>query len=187
MRTNIISITEIRPQFVCHYGDVKMGAIASQITSLTIVYSTVYADADQRKHQSPASLAFVRGIHRGPVNSPHKWPITRKMFPFDDVIMVPDDVMAWKRFSHYCPCVNPRRQVPKMRVFDVFLFVFPNKHYILLVIPGVTMYLCHHCDELWWSLTVSRHQNLTPLLVIQSFWKFASNTYSCCSLCNILK
>ena len=49
-----------------------MGAIASQITSLTIVYSTVYSDADQRKHQSSASLAFVRGIHRGPVNFPHK-------------------------------------------------------------------------------------------------------------------
>ena len=64
-----------------------MGAIASQITSLTIVYSTVYPDADQRKHQSSASLAFMRGIHRGPVNSPHKWPVTRKMFPFDDVIM----------------------------------------------------------------------------------------------------
>ena len=46
-----------------------MSAIASQITSLTIVYSTVYSDADQRKHQSSTSLAFVRGIHRGPVNS----------------------------------------------------------------------------------------------------------------------
>ena len=64
-----------------------MGAIASQITSLTIVYSTVYSDADQRKQQSSASLAFVRGIHRGTVNSPHKWPVTRKMFPFDEVIM----------------------------------------------------------------------------------------------------
>ena len=64
-----------------------MGAIATQITSLTIVYSTVYSGADQSKHQSSASLAFVWGIHRGPVNSPHKWPVTRKMFPFDDVIM----------------------------------------------------------------------------------------------------
>ena len=70
-----------------HYGDVIMGTMASQITSLIIVYSTVYSGADQRKHQSSASLAFVRGIHRGPVNSPHKWPVTRKMFPFDDVIM----------------------------------------------------------------------------------------------------
>ena len=67
-------------------GDI-MGAIASQITSLTIVYAIVYSDADQRKHQSSWSLAFLRGIHRGPVNSPHKLPVTRKMFPFDDVIM----------------------------------------------------------------------------------------------------
>ena len=67
--------------------DVIMGAMASQTTSLTIVYSTVYSGADHRKHQSSASLAFVGGIHRGPVNSPHKWPVTRKMLPFDDVIM----------------------------------------------------------------------------------------------------
>ena len=64
-----------------------MGTIASQITSLPSVYSTVYSGADQSKHQSSASLAFVWGIHRGPVNSPHKGPVTRKMFPFDDVIM----------------------------------------------------------------------------------------------------
>ena len=65
-----------------HYDDVMMGAMASQVTSLTIVYSTVYPDADQRKHQSCSSLAFVREIRRGPVNSPHKWPVTRKIFPF---------------------------------------------------------------------------------------------------------
>ena len=72
---------------IMHYCDVIMGAVASQITSLMIVYSTVYSDADQSKHQSPASLAFVRGIHRGPVNSPHKWPVTRQRFPIDDIIM----------------------------------------------------------------------------------------------------
>ena len=60
-----------------------------QITSFTIVYSALYSGADQRKHQSSASPAFVRGIHRGPVNSPHKCPVTRKMFPFHDVIMIP--------------------------------------------------------------------------------------------------
>ena len=58
-----------------------MGMIVSQITSLTIVYSTVYSGADQRKHQSSASLAFVRGIHQGLVNSPHKWPVTLKNVP----------------------------------------------------------------------------------------------------------
>ena len=70
------------------YNDVIMGAIASQITSLTIVYSPVYSSRSQRKYQSSASLAFMRGIHRWPVNSPHKGPVTRKKFPFDDVIMV---------------------------------------------------------------------------------------------------
>ena len=64
-----------------------MGTVASQITSLTIVYSTVYSGADQRKYQSSAWLAFVRGIHRGPVNPPHKWPVTWKRFAFDDVII----------------------------------------------------------------------------------------------------
>ena len=80
-----------------HYNDFIMSAIASEITSLMIVYSTVYSVADQRKHQSSTSLAFVRGSHLGPVNSPHKWPVTRKMFPFDDVIM--DNVMLthWGR------------------------------------------------------------------------------------------
>ena len=71
-----------------HYNDVTMSKVASQITSFTIVYSTVYSGPDQTKHQSSASLAFVQGIHRGPVNSPHKWPVTRKMFPFDDVIII---------------------------------------------------------------------------------------------------
>ena len=86
-----------------HYCDTVIGAVASQITSLTIVYSTVYSDADQRKHQSSASLASVRGIHRRPVNSPHKWPVTRKMFPFDDVIMREDPVGIIVTISVYLP------------------------------------------------------------------------------------
>ena len=74
-------------EWLTHYRDVIMNTIATQITSLTIVHLAVYSGSDQRKHQSSASLAFVRGIHHWPVNSPHKWPVTRKMFPFDDVIM----------------------------------------------------------------------------------------------------
>ena len=70
-----------------HYSDVIMGAMASQITLVSIVYSTVCSDTDQGKHQIFAALAFVRGIHRWPANSPHKGPVTRKIFPFDDVIM----------------------------------------------------------------------------------------------------
>ena len=79
-----------------HYDDVIMTMLASQITSLTVVYSIVYSGVDQSKHQSSASLAFVQEIHRGPVNFPHKWPVTRKMLPFDDVIMADsDEIIYW--------------------------------------------------------------------------------------------
>ena len=77
-----------------HYSDIIMSVMASRIISLTIVYSTIYSGADQRKHQSSTSLAFVRGIHRWPVNSPHKWPVMQKMFSFDDFIM------WWIYFNH---------------------------------------------------------------------------------------
>ena len=66
---SIVELKWFSQDFDYHYTDVIMGAIASQITSLTAVYSTVYSDADQGKHQSSTSLAFVWGIHRGPVNS----------------------------------------------------------------------------------------------------------------------
>ena len=70
------------------YNDVIMNARASQSTGVSVFYSTVCSGADLRKHQSSASLDFVRRIHRWPVNSPHKWPVTWKMLPFDDVIMI---------------------------------------------------------------------------------------------------
>ena len=88
-KSHIIKSAKQPPKFSggFHYNGVIMSSMASRITSLTTVYSRVYSGADQRKHQSSASLAFVRGIHRWPVNSPHKGPVTRIMFPFDDVIM----------------------------------------------------------------------------------------------------
>ena len=70
-----------------HYSDNIRSTMASQITTFTTVYSTIHSGADQRKHQSSASMAFVRGIHWGPVNAPHTGPVTRKMFPLDDVII----------------------------------------------------------------------------------------------------
>ena len=75
------------PHKLTHYSDVIMSAMAPLITGVSIVYSTVCWGTDQRKHQGSTLLAFVRGIHRWPVNSPYKWPTTRKMFPFGDVIM----------------------------------------------------------------------------------------------------
>ena len=73
---------------------------------LSVVYSIVYSGTRQRKPQSSALLAFVRVIHRSPVNSPHKGPVTRKMFPFDDVIMgiwiKPDVYMLNTRWPVTC-------------------------------------------------------------------------------------
>ena len=92
-----------------------MGAIASQITSLAIVYSLVYSDAEHRKHQSSASLAFVRGIHRGPVNSPHKWSVTRKMFH----LMTP----SWKSLIDmaWLPAAKKLRIIPASGLHQVWL------------------------------------------------------------------
>ena len=91
-RPVMFSISQKNPLTFCnshsHYSHLMMGAIAYRIASLTIVYSIVYSGGDQRKHQSSVSLAFVRGIHRWPVNSTQKWPVTRKKFPFDDIIML---------------------------------------------------------------------------------------------------
>ena len=88
MRIFIIMMFWMRNHMPYHYTDVIMSLMVSQVTSLPIVYSPVCSGTDQRKHQSSASLAFVRGIHRGPVNSPHKRTETQKVFPFDGVIML---------------------------------------------------------------------------------------------------
>ena len=71
-----------------HNNDVIMRTMASQITSVSVVCPAVASGSVQRKHQSSASLAIVRGIHRWPVNFPHKRSETRKLFPFEDVIMI---------------------------------------------------------------------------------------------------
>ena len=103
---------------VYHHNDVTMGAKASQITSLTIVNSIVNSDADQRKPQSSASLVFVSGIQQGPVNSPHKWPVTRKIFPFDDVIMFIHLLSWWCVFEcGYC-----------CRIFNSSIYLWSLRH-----------------------------------------------------------
>ena len=86
--------------YLDHYSDVMISAMASQITSLSIVYWIVSLGTDQRKHQSSISLAFVRGIHQWPVNSPHKGPVMWKMYPFGDVIICPQEDES----CGYCLC-----------------------------------------------------------------------------------
>ena len=81
---------------IFNYSDVIMSAMASQIAGLSIICFTVCSGTDQRKHQKSASLTFVRGIHRWPEHCPNKGPRTRKMFPFDDVIMSILNAMLYK-------------------------------------------------------------------------------------------
>ena len=81
-----------------------MSAMTSQITGVSIVYSTVCSGADERKYQSSVSLAFVGGIHQWPVNSPQKGKITLKMFPFDDVIMLYSVHSHLCKSTHHCIC-----------------------------------------------------------------------------------
>ena len=99
-----------------HYNDVIMSAVASEIKILPIVYSTVDLGTDERKHQSSAPLAFVRWIHRWPVNSPHKGPVTRKMFPSDDAIIT---LVVWI-MEPVSTCIIELRD-----------WVFINSHYCL--------------------------------------------------------
>ena len=91
-------LSSAKGQFeVMHHCDVIMSAMASQINC---VCSSVCSGADQRKHQSSASQASVRGIHRWPVDSPHKGPIMKKMFPFDDVIMECQATKLYRNFQN---------------------------------------------------------------------------------------
>ena len=129
-----------------------MGAIASQITSLPIVYSTLYSDADQRKHQSSAWLAFVWGIHRGSVNSPHKWSVTRKMFPFDDVIMMNQfsaRIYATLSFN------DLTIQVQISHVYETWASPYPCLQMPLhLTITGPTIKISMGLSKIIWMLRV---------------------------------
>ena len=134
-----------------HYDDVIMTMLASQITSLTVVYSIVYSGVNQRKHQSSASLAFVWEIHRGPVNFPHKWPVTRKMFPFDDVIMVKCLMIGYTRNCIQCLNLN----------------MLPNKLINISHGKYVLMYLAKsHCvKNLFWIQFVIKVTSIIQLKV----------------------
>ena len=144
-----------------------MGVMASQITSLTIVYSNVYSGADQRKHQSSASLAFVRVIHRGPVNSPHKWPVTRKMFPFDDVIMICQILSRDPFYSYELNLILSRiSNCIHYKVWDEIIYPFPN-------FSGAT-------DEVWEWIS-----NLIPHFT-RHVITYVSKKGSCRNLINIV-
>ena len=107
---------------IFHSSDVIMEALASQISDDSIVCSTVGSGADQRRHQSSASLAFVRGLNGWPVKSSHKGPVTWKMLAFDDVITL---------FKFYLTRIKEKRVGPSKREYLRVYFIFfwwPHKH-----------------------------------------------------------
>ena len=115
--------------FLERYSEVLMSAMASQITGVSIFCSTFCSGAHQWKHQSSASRAFVRGIHRWPVDSPHRGPVTRKMFIFDGVIM--NWIKAVPEGDNLVPNVATLNRVylilsrtPVSTTHDAFLSVF---------------------------------------------------------------
>ena len=150
---------------VSHHNDVTMSAMASPITSLTTVYSAVYSGTDQGKHQSSASLAFVRGIHRWSVNSSHNGHVTRKMFPFDDVIIDYWTLMTNNKphksskckfdhedpFSHWGPDQFYRRNVQ--------IDFLGNSYYcntnFTAIFPMATLSTCQRWFR-WWLNAIQR-------------------------------
>ena len=84
-------LSNSHPEVEYHYSDAIMSATASSINGIPIVY----------KHQSSASLAFVRGIHHRLVDSPHKVPVKRKLFPFVDTIMISESLFTCKHTAYF--------------------------------------------------------------------------------------
>ena len=157
--------------FAAHYSDAIMSAMASQITGVTIVYPTVCSGTDQRKHESSASLAFVGGIHRWPVNFLHKGPVTRKMFPFDD------DTMWWITFpAHANIDLHPQNDLRTIsRYFQSerlrYCRYFVSFHHIILIrlyvdisltVIAVFAYILPRSDP--------EYRNITTVVDFKGFW-----------------
>ena len=154
-----------------HYNDAIMGAMASQITSLAIVFSTVYSDADQRKHQRSASLSFVRRIHRRPVNSPHKWPVTRKMFPFDDDIMLRYPLLVYL-------CDIPPKDVYALgpSLLLCFGFLFPTSIFSWLslwcLVPWINHFPLYVCSIFGKSIVNKLVCNAIELMTVFLYYVY---------------
>ena len=133
--THLISPSDLH--FVqLHYGDVIMGTIASQITSLTIVYSTVYSGASQRNIKAPRHWPL----------SPDKWPVTRKMFPFDDVIMYSNRPMCAKAASGL--------SAKMFNITDRDLVEFRHDFQ-----STTRLFIWHVCNTTWMLPLRSNHRN----------------------------
>ena len=139
------------PGIICfnHYDDVIMSDITSQFTSLTIVYSIVYSDADQRKHQSSASLAFVWGIHRGPVNSPHKWQLRGKCFHLMTSSCKPHTHCQYMTDNTYwLEHITTYGYILQVRLQDITIFYHWSKRPIFFNVSSLNMFQGTHIQML---------------------------------------
>ena len=139
-----------------HHNDVMMGAIASQITSLTIVYSIVYSDADQRKHQNSASLAFVSPV----------------MFPFDDVIMMAFELL---QFTYMQKCSRVINSLVITYMIWPFLIVEVKLTFEMLTVHGQQHSFSTHervflwkCQSVWDRKCLDPRGTRTPNLRIHA-------------------
>ena len=151
------------------YGDVIKGTMASQITRLTIVYSTIYSGADYRKHQNSTSLAFVRGFHWWPVNSWHKGPVAWKMFPLDDVIMNIQGIltgMFW-RCLYWSYVQSP--SCASMRLIDIDIFHVTHKS-IGLSVTWKTTWIAIIWETLNWMWKSISQAVTVPLFTFIYTW-----------------
>ena len=130
-----------------------MSAIASQITSLTIVCSTVYSGADEKNHQSSPSLVFVWGIHRSAVNSPHKGPVTRKMFPFDDVIRCLHKLKPQNHTIQLCYLWRFGRQV----YCNISASIHEPPWHLSTPSQALPTHFPNNCSTLWGTLGFAIH------------------------------
>ena len=151
-----------------HWCDVKMGMMASQNTSLTIVYLTIHSGADQRKHQSSASLAFVRGIHRWPVSSPHRWPVTRNMFSFNDVIIFRGCVSLYVSTA-VCRVYPIKYAHGRYAHGDVFIWFFYCRFLFMLHICPYSSAQSHRCSPRHFEVTMNNIWSLGHFLLASLF------------------
>ena len=153
-----------------------MGAMASQITSLTIVYSTVYSGADQREHQSSASLAFVRGIHRSPVNSPHKWPVTRKMLPFDDVIM-------WKQTGRWVFPLLFSCVATFCCNINIYIYITVYIYHYHLSEPSLKRGVSHKDQRMSYKSCIQMNIHIIHSMLVRNITYWSYGNYAQCHYC----
>ena len=147
-------------------------------TGLTTVYASVYSGTDQRKHQSSTSLAFVRRIHRWPVNSPHKGPVTRKMFLFDDVIMYSALLISRSIFAP-----KNSEKTPSELWGESCVFIVSTKFQIssILIVFNIVLYATAiHREFIIQSSAVITRSNIVRYL-INNYRNWGRISIRCCS------